>query len=248
MAEEQALSGGPEQPDRRTFLKRAGASFVSLAFVTLGVADAVRSPHFPAMAASSGVILPDPTLCIGCLTCEVACSEVHKEAGLSDVPRIRIYYRDDTVVNPKIVESFGNRGKFFQHVCVQCPDAPCVAVCPVEALKPEAKSGARVIDPAICIACGKCEQVCIFPTPDEAKTVGSDRFNQHSRITHDAKRNVFAKCDMCHFRAQGPACVERCPVNVRIRQGVVKSDVLCLDVLGPVTDQNFTRMRVQQTV
>jgi hypothetical protein len=47
--------------------------------------------------------------------------------------------------------------------------------------------------------------------------------------------------------AEGPACIERCPVNIRINQGLLKSDVMCLDLLEPVDKPNFARMREQQT-
>jgi Fe-S-cluster-containing hydrogenase component 2 len=219
-----------------------------VALAGLGVAGLAKGPAFPAIAEAGGVIMPDPSLCIGCLTCEVACSDVHREAGMSDVPRIRIYDRDDVTVKPEIVASFGQRGQFFQLVCVQCPDAPCLPVCPTDALHVEAGTGARVIDQATCIACGKCEQACIFPTLEESLATSDERYGQRSRITYDAQLNVFAKCDLCYFRAEGPACIERCPVNVRIQQGQVRSDVLCLDLLQPVNAENFREMRAQQTV
>jgi len=238
----------PPDPDRRAFLKQTGAAVASVALVGLGVYTLVKKPAFPAIAEAGGVIMPDPALCIGCLTCEVACSDVHREAGLSDVPRIRIYNRDSVTVEPEIIRNFGQRGQFFPHVCVQCPDAPCLPVCPVDALQVEPRTGARVIDPSTCIACAKCEQACIFPTPIESQATGSDRFDQRSRITYDQTLNVYAKCDMCYFREQGPACIEQCPVNIRIQQGLLQSDVLCLDLLTPVNEDNFQRMRVQQTV
>lgn len=238
----------PSDPNRRTFLRYTGAAVASVAFAGLGIYGLVKEPAFPAIAEAGGLIMPDPALCIGCLTCEVACSDVHREAGLSDVPRIRIYNRDSITVEPEIIRSFGDRGRFFQHVCVQCPDAPCLPVCPVDALQVEPRTGARIIDPKTCIACGKCEQACIFPTPIETEATGSDRFGQRSRITHDRKLNVFAKCDMCYFRDEGPACIEQCPVNIRIQQGLVKSEVMCLDVLTPVDQATFNRVREQQTV
>jgi len=249
MADETAGVPPPSPPlDRRTFLKQTGAVAASAALVGLGVAGLVAGPAFPAIAEAGGVIMPDPGLCIGCLTCEVACSDVHREAGLSDIPRIRIYNRADVRVQPQIIASFGERGHFFQHVCVQCPDAPCLPVCPVDAVQVEPRTGARIIDPKTCIACGKCEQACIFSTPDESEATGSQRFGQRTRITYDERRNVFAKCDMCYFREEGPACIEQCPVNIRINEGLVKSDVMCLDVLTPVNAQNFRRLREQQTV
>ncbi|MGH2585759.1 MAG: 4Fe-4S dicluster domain-containing protein [Dehalococcoidia bacterium] len=244
----EGVTSHPAEPDRRAFLKQTGAAAVSVAFVSLGVFGLAKEPAVPEIAEAGGVIMPDPSLCIGCLTCEVACSDVHREAGLSDVPRIRIYNRDSVTVEPAIVRAFGERGRFFQAVCVQCPDAPCLPVCPVDALRVEPDTGARVIDPKTCIACGKCEQACIFATPDESQATSSERFDQRSRITYDRTLNVYAKCDMCYFREEGPACIEQCPVNIRIEQGQLQSDVLCLDVLAPVNQENFRRMREQQTV
>lgn len=240
----------PQQADldRRTFLKHTGAAVASLAMVGFGVAGALKGAAFPSIANASGVIMPDPSLCIGCLTCEVQCSLVHKAVGLSDVPRVRIYWRDSVTVDPQIIANFGDRGRFFQHVCLQCPDAPCLPVCPVNALRVDAKTGARVIDPKTCIACGKCMQACIFPTPVESQAVSTERYGQTSRITHDTKLNVFAKCDLCNFRPEGPACIDRCPVNIRIKQGLIQSDVLCLDLLKPENGANFAKLRQQQTV
>jgi Fe-S-cluster-containing hydrogenase component 2 len=242
---------GPEpQRDlsRRAFLKQTSAAVASVALVGLGFAGSFKGSAFPSIANAGGVIMPDPSLCIGCLTCEVQCSDVHLAAGLSGVPRIRIYHRDNVTVDPQIIASYGDRGRFLQHVCVQCPDAPCLPVCPVNALRVDPRTGARVIDRNACIACGKCEQSCIFPTPAESEAVGTERFGQRSRITYDEKLNVFAKCDLCTFRPEGPACIERCPVNIRIKQGLIKSDVMCLDLLKPEDKANFAKMREQQTV
>jgi hydrogenase-4 component A len=233
---------------RRDFLKHAGAFAASVALVGVGLPGVLKGAACPDIAEAGGVIMPNPSLCIGCLTCEVACSDVHAEAGLSNVPRIRIYNLDSVEVDPQVEQAFGQRGRFYQHVCLQCPDAPCLPVCPVDAISVESQTGARVIDEDTCIACGKCEQSCIFPTLDEALATSSDRFDQHSRITHDEGRNTYAKCDLCYFREEGPACIQQCPVNIAINQGEIETNVLCLDLLGPVDQQNFETMRAQQTV
>ena len=241
---------GSEAPEisRRDFFKQAGVVAASVAFVGMGLPGVLKGPAFPAVAEAGGVIMPDPSLCIGCLTCEVACSDVHREAGMSDLPRIRIYSLDNVNVNSEVTRLFGNRGTFFQHVCLQCPDAPCVPVCPVDALQVEESTGARVIDRDTCIACGKCEKACIFPTLDEALATGTDRFGQRSRIAYDDLLEVYTKCDLCYFRDEGPACIEKCPVNIAINDGRMRSSVLCLDLLEPVNDANFARMSAQQEV
>ena len=86
---------------RRTVLK--GATVAVGAFIALdaigGVGLAAGAAPKPTSLASA-VIYPDPTLCIGCLTCEVICSQVHKARGLSDLPRIRIFQRPERPGRP----------------------------------------------------------------------------------------------------------------------------------------------------
>ena len=237
----------PSDFSRRAFLRKTGAAVAGVAFVGVGFAETFKGVAFPSIAQASGVIMPNPSLCIGCLTCEISCSEVHKAAGLSDIARIRVYRRESVVVDPNVIANFGMRGKFFQNVCVQCPDAPCVAVCPPKALSVDPKTGARVIDPNTCIACGKCEQACLFPTPPESQAVAPEQVGQKARIIYDKAKNVFTKCDLCSFRDAGPACIERCPVNIAITQGKVKSDTMCLSLLQPENQANFAKMKDQQT-
>src|SRR5581483_5848597 len=187
------------------------------------------------------------SLCIRCRTCEVACSDVHREAGLSSMPRIRIFNIDSVKVSPEVEKAFGQRGHFHQQVCLQCPDAPCLPVCPVDALHVDSKTHARAINNDTCIACGKCETSCIFPSLDEALATGGQKLNQKSRISYDPAMDVYTKCDLCSFRPEGPACIERCPVNIKINQKQIKSDVMCLDLSPGVSRETFDNQRLKQT-
>lgn len=214
---------------RRDFLKQAAAGTVALAASGAGFTGLVQPKPVYQIQESTGFILPDPTLCIGCLTCEVICSQVHLEQGLSDVPRIRIYNNPNTVIDPVITGAYGDRGQYHQSPCLMCPDAPCHYVCPADALPVEPNTGARIIDEDKCIACGRCVEACPFPTPPESEATSDLGLAQTSRITYDPVKDVYTKCDLCFWRPEGPACVERCPVNVRIRQGLIESDRLCLD-------------------
>ncbi|MFN8454861.1 MAG: 4Fe-4S dicluster domain-containing protein [Anaerolineae bacterium] len=223
-----APSGGLS---RREFVRQVGAGFVALAAVGVGGVNLFRAAPVE-LPLSSGVISPDPSLCIGCLTCEVACSQAHREQGLSDIPRIRIFNHEATVPNTDLVAAFGERGHFRQSPCLMCPDAPCHHVCPADALPIEVTSGARIIDENKCIACGRCAAACPFPVSPESLATNGEGLGQKTRITYDPAKNVYTKCDLCYWRAEGPACAERCPVNVRIRQGILKSDHLCLEVPG----------------
>lgn len=227
--EETPQSTGPGGLSRREFIKQAGAGVFALASVGMGGINLLHQPAAAELPLSSGVITPDPSLCIGCLTCEVICSRVHREQGLSDVPRIRIFNDATTVLDPALLEAYGDRGHYHQSPCLMCPDAPCHNVCPADALPVEATTGARVIDEAKCIACGRCAAACPFPVFPESEATNGELLGQRTRITYDPAKNVYSKCDLCYWRSGGPACVERCPVNIRIRQGLVKSDRLCLD-------------------
>jgi len=237
----------PPTNSRRNFLRQAGVTVAAVAFVGVGVPGLLKDPYFPSMAASNGAIAVDPTLCIGCLTCEVACSEVHDKAGLSKLPRIRIYSVDNVKVNAEVEKQFGKRGTFQQQVCLQCPDAPCLPVCPVDSLHVDDKTHARVIDNDTCIACGKCETSCIFPSLDEALATGRQVLHQKARISYDDLLEVYTKCDLCYFREEGPACVEKCPVNIAIKDNKVQSSVMCLDVSRTVNAETFDKMRKAQT-
>ncbi len=238
---------GTEPVSRRQFLATAASGFVALSAIVISGVDFFKPPVTPIDRESSGVIFPDPTLCIGCLTCEVACSEVHRQAGMSGVSRIRIFNEPETKVDPEIVKNYPGHGSFFQQPCLQCPDSPCLPVCPADALHVDPKTGARVINEKACIACGRCAEACPFDVRSEAIATNQMVNGQKTRITYDPQKNVFTKCDLCYFREEGPACVQRCPINIRIKQGIVKSDHLCLNL--PKSDQTqFLKMKLQQTV
>ena len=249
------MSEEPSGPDetaadpelsRRDLLKGAApiVAFIALeAIGGVGIASGA-SPRSTALA--DAVIFPDPQLCIGCLTCEVICSQEHRRAGLSDVPRIRIFNDPEVKVSPVIQEAYPDRGSFHQEPCLQCPTAECLYVCPVDAVQVEPRTGARFIREDTCVTCGRCAEACPFPISDEAHATNQLTLHQRSRITYDPEKDTFAKCDLCFWREGGPACVERCPVNIRIRQGVLKSDHLCLE--APKGDrQTWAQLRTFQT-
>jgi formate hydrogenlyase subunit 2 len=239
--------GQPAELSRRDILRRGAAPVVAfIALEAIGGLGLATGTTPKETKLSQGVIFPDPTLCIGCLTCEVICSQEHRRQGLSDVPRIRIYDDPSVQVAGVIKAAYPDRGSFHQEPCLQCPTAECLYVCPVDALQVEERTGARFIREDICVSCGRCDEACPFNSGDESQATNQLTLDQHSRITYDPEADVYAKCDLCYWRNGGPACVERCPVNIRIKQGIIKSDVLCLD--APKADrQTWARLREFQT-
>lgn len=246
-AEHEARAEGPEV-SRRGLLKSAAPIVAFIALEAIGGIGASTNNGPIQVKGANGVVFPDPTLCIGCLTCEVICSQEHKRNGLSDVPRIRIFNDPTTKVDPVVQAAYPDRGQFHQEPCLQCPTAECLYVCPVEALQVEPHTGARFIREDICVSCGRCNEACIFPVSPEQHATNQLTFNQHSRITYDPDKDTFAKCDLCFWREGGPACVERCPINIRIRQGIIKTDPgrLCLSL--PASDKpTWDKLRAFQT-
>ena len=90
-------------------------------------------------------VIADPKLCIGCGTCMAACSEVHKAQGLQQAPRLTVMRHEQATMPVQ---------------CRHCDDAPCIKVCPVEAIR---QTGDCVqLNESLCIGCNLCAVACPF--------------------------------------------------------------------------------------
>ncbi|MCB0520318.1 MAG: polysulfide reductase NrfD [Lewinellaceae bacterium] len=134
----------------------------------------------------------DNRKCIGCHACTTACKSEH------DVP-VGVFR---TFVKQVEKGEFPNTRRVFSVMrCNHCTDAPCVEICPVEALyfRPD---GIVDFDKNRCIGCKSCMQAC----PYDALYIDPD--------THTA-----AKCNYCAHRIDiglEPACVNICPEHAII--------------------------------
>jgi carbon-monoxide dehydrogenase iron sulfur subunit len=94
--------------------------------------------------------------------------------------------------------------------CRQCEDAPCIKICPTNALFRADDESPVVIDHDLCIGCKWCVIVCPFGV-----------------ITLDEKSRTIVKCDQCFERLKRnelPACVVSCPTGAlefKTLEGVV---------------------------
>lgn len=129
----------------------------------------------------------DHRKCIGCHACTVACKAEH-EVPLG-VTR--------TYVKQVEVGHFPTARRHFQVTrCNQCEDAPCVAICPVEAMY-QRPDGIVDFDREVCIGCKACMAACPYDA-----------------IYIDPQSHSAEKCSFCAHRIdQGlePACVVVCP-------------------------------------
>ena len=122
------------------------------------------------------VIYMDIARCTDCRACEVACEREHSGFG-----NMRVQVLDERYAVPMN--------------CRHCQDAPCMTVCPTQAMH-------RENDDTVTIASMKCIgcQLCVLACPFGA--IQFDTFNKIAR-----------KCDLCLGRTElglEPACVTTC--------------------------------------
>ncbi|MCX7130286.1 4Fe-4S dicluster domain-containing protein [Aeromonas sp.] len=164
-------------------------------------------------------VIADPKLCIGCGTCMAACSTVHKAQGLQQAPRLTVMRHEQATMPVQ---------------CRHCDDAPCIKVCPVEAI---AQTGDCVqLNESLCIGCNLCAVACPFGaiqssgsrpvamansydtyipcsirSSNPSTSAGLRCFGEDLLSWEPGVRSIAVKCDLCEFRAEGPACIEACP-------------------------------------
>ncbi len=150
----------------------------------------------------------DNRKCIGCHACTTACKAEH------DVP-IGV---NRTWVKQVEKGQFPNTRRIFSVLrCNHCTDAPCVEICPVEALFIR-DDGIVDFDKRRCIGCKSCMQAC----PYDALYIDPD--------THTA-----AKCNYCAHRIDlglEPACVNVCPEHAIISGDMEDPDSEIAQLLG----------------
>ena len=134
----------------------------------------------------------DNRKCIGCHACTTACKSEHDVAiGVNR-----------TYVKQIEKGEFPDTRRIFSVMrCNHCTDAPCVEICPVEALYTR-EDGIVDFDNNRCIGCKSCMQAC----PYDALYIDPDT-------------QTAAKCNYCAHRVdvgREPACVSVCPEHAII--------------------------------
>lgn len=132
-------------------------------------------------------LIHDPTYCIGCRACQVACQDGgHLPAGT-----MRMEIRE---------QECGRNGAlavtYRLFTCLQCSEPHCAAACPKEALWQE--DGIVHVHVNRCVGCGRCEKACPTNMIHIVKADGSVRA---------------VKCELCTGQAQGALCARACPMD-----------------------------------
>lgn len=144
----------------------------------------------------------DSSKCLGCKSCEMACGLSHQNLDLFSVAL------HGHKIEPRIVVKNSEQGPTTVQ-CRHCEDAPCVQVCPVNALYHQ--EGMVKLSEEVCIGCRLCSQACTF---------GAIRVRVKSQLEGGkaVKKAKALKCDLCINRTgavseEGCACIQSCPVN-----------------------------------
>lgn len=124
-----------------------------------------------------------PQKCRYCQACTMACSMIH-ENGSSSLSKARLTVERAITDNMVTIS-----------ICRHCDNPKCMSDCPTGAMSRD-QEGIVLIDEKKCSGCGNCQKDCPFDA-----------------IVYIQERGVFQKCDLCYGRADGPICVEICPVN-----------------------------------
>ena len=95
------------------------------------------------------MMVVDHTKCTGCRLCEMACSVKH--TGVNNPTRARIH-----------VIKWPMEGFELPMLCQQCEQAPCIAVCPKDALFRDPVLSRVTLDQTLCIGCRMCVTACPF--------------------------------------------------------------------------------------
>jgi Fe-S-cluster-containing hydrogenase component 2 len=102
-----------------------------------------------------------------------------KHTGMSSPSRSRVH-----------VIKWPMEGFELPMLCQQCEDAPCIAVCPTDALSHDAALGRVALNYDLCIGCKMCVTACPF-----------------GGMGIDAVARQVIKCDLCDG---DPTCVRFC--------------------------------------
>lgn len=119
-------------------------------------------------------------LCTGCHLCELACSAAHYQEFAPTRARIRATVH-------------AQQGESSVMACFSCPQAPCIAACPQQAISRAAPRQPLFIDPAKCDGCGG-QPACVPACP-------------YGAMYFDVQANYALACDMC---GGDPECVKFC--------------------------------------
>jgi Fe-S-cluster-containing hydrogenase component 2 len=119
----------------------------------------------------------DPCKCTGCGMCRLICSMVKEGRAHAPLSRIRLI-------------RYAGPHLHLPVICRHCEQAPCMTVCPREAISRDSDAGRVMVNYDRCISCKMCVAACPF-----------------GAMGFDIERRKVFKCDLCDG---DPQCIRFC--------------------------------------
>ena len=135
--------------------------------------------------------LCDADRCIECNACVTACKNEHEVPW--GINRRRVVTLNDGKPGERSVSM----------ACMHCTDAPCAAVCPVDAFYTTVDA-VVLHSKDICIGCGYCFYACPFGAP------------QYPKIGNFGSRGKMDKCTFCAGGPVGAATSKASPIHLGV--------------------------------
>ena len=164
------------------------------------------------------LLVIDEDACVRCGHCAWSCASTHDD-GVS-----RLVRRGDKVVART---DQGAASLLLPSSCQHCENPACMPDCPTGAIGRDAR-GDVFIREDLCTGCGACARGCPWNNIQMAPRLASltkaiavelalPADAGPSPIAVGASPEVAVKCDLCHGRDAGPACVAACPTSAIAR-------------------------------
>jgi len=212
---------------RRNFLVGMGVAGLGAVAFQYGCASSPNTTTARQIyvANATGLVVADPTNCVGCRRCEAACVAFNQGNYAKGNNPATVSTTSDTtattMTQPAIANIKVNRNLLYgtsgakgfsantggglygnftilANTCNQCPHpVPCQLSCPNAAIQVVGPVNARVVNTAVCIGCGTCVKACPWEmTALDGPVLGAS-----------------TKAHKCHLCAGSPECVAACPAS-----------------------------------
>jgi len=130
--------------------------------------------------------------CLGCKSCELACSVAHSRS--EDL--YGAFLSGEKPIKRLSVESDAGKTINLPIQCRHCREPRCAGACMTGAIGVDEKSGLVVNDDDKCVGCWMCAMVCPYGV-----------------ISPNFESGKAVKCDQCFSLSHDPACVKACPTG-----------------------------------